>query len=324
MKRYIYYILLVFVLAACEREIPYTGEYQDPKLVMEVALEDGNTWIYGSVTCSDFFLDASYDKSDRWLTDVTLTVQRDGGQKKTYTQGNSAFKMQGYSFRVQLDEPLRAGEEVRVWASHPEFPTAEGADRVVTKPSVSCEECVWDSIRNECRIKLKFGEDLACDGIISVQGEFRYWKVPEGATGYESVSRWITSFDKCFAVLNNTYSTTYGFNSNHYDLFCRPEDVKGRVVEFVIPVDASSSYKVTKVMDATCYVTNYSDAAYRYRQSLLDYFGFRGTDDTDLGAMFADMFGIEETVQIYNNVENGFGIVYSEAVKQFTKVFNEQ
>ena len=112
-------------------------------------------------------------------------------------------------------------------------------------------------------------------------------------------------------------------NSNYYDLFCRPEDVKGRVVEFVIPVDASSSYKVTKVMDATCYVTNYSDAAYRYRQSLMDYFGVRGAEDMDLGSYFAAMFGVEETVQIYNNVESGLGVVYSKASKQFTKVFNE-
>lgn len=323
MKRAIYYILLVFVLAACEREIPYTGEYEDPKLVMEVGLEGGSNRIYGSVTQSVFFLDASYNKQDRWLTDVTLTVQRDGGEKRTYTQWDTACIMQNYSFSIRLDEPLHAGEEVRVWVSHPDFQTAEGADKVVTPPAVTCEECVWDSVRKECRIQLKFDEDLACDGILGIQGEFRFWIASETATGYEYTSHWITSFDRCFAVLGNSYSTNYGFNSEYYDLYCRPEDVKGRVVEIVLPAETAGSLKVKKVYEATVEITNYSDAAYRYRQSLMDYFGVRGAEDMDLGSYFAAMFGVEETVQIYNNVANGLGVVYSKASKQFTKVFNE-
>ena len=52
-----------------------------------------------------------------------------------------------------------------------------------------------------------------------------------------------------------------------------------------------------------------------YMKSMRAYMGYtdESYDDMDLGVIFGDLFGMEEPVPVYTNVENGFGLVASKS-----------
>ena len=323
MKRILSILLCLPLLMACEHEIRYTGEYEQHKLVLEVPLEEGAMAIDGAVTRTSFFLDYPSRESDRWLTDVTMSVQRGDGEVTTYT--DSTLHLYEEAFHIDLDEPLRVGERIRICASHPTYGSAEGEDVVVETPQFTCESCEWDAALKQCVVRLRFSESLDPNGIIGISGVFNYLAEAEGNQRVMTY-RLVTSTDNCFAPLNNAFSVDAGFNSK-YDLFCNAEDVRGRVVELAMPavmyVSAKPPYEVTAAEDITLWVTNYSKDAYLYRCSLYAYFGIRGEDDTSIGAFFADLIGLEETVQIYSNVKGGLGIVEAYSTQIYQKDFNE-
>ena len=58
MKRLLYILPLLFAaLVSCEREIPYNGEYEDPKLVIQTSLCAGEDNFICYVNRSYFFLE---------------------------------------------------------------------------------------------------------------------------------------------------------------------------------------------------------------------------------------------------------------------------
>lgn len=300
MKRYIRYILFALLpfFAACEHEIAYNGEYQDPKLVLDVTLHEGDTTISGSITHSEFFLNASYYPENRWLTGVTLSVQRDNGDVTSYT--DSGMRLQDQTFSIPLTTPLQVGEQVRIIASHPDYPTAEGRDTIVAKPQVTISKCVLDSVKSKCYITLCFGNNLSEESLLGISGELWY-RTKTDMMRYSTV---INSNDQRFAVLGNLFTTDNGF-STRYSLFCLASDMQGKEVELEMPI---SQHEIN-VSYLSMHITHYSTHAYQYRKSLYAYLGLNGVDEMDLGALISDMFGLEEAVQIYSNIENGIGIV---------------
>ena len=314
------------MLIACDREIPYNGEYQNPQLAIEAHLEEGSYEISGSLIHSTFFTNNVRDKRDRWLSgNVTFFVQRDNNEEISYRPKlDSGVIFQKYEFSIPLSEPLRVGEKVRVKASHQGYPSVEGSDVIVAKPQVMCIESVLDSANYLYHFILKFGENANIAGMIGISGVFNYWTRPEKANAHQSTS-FITSTDNCFAGTENAFSTEYGFNSRK-DLFCRIENIRNREVEIVMPLNKLTKVNYDLMEDITLKVTCYSEDSYRYRRSLLAYYGINGESDNtyEMDSFFGDVFGVEETVQVYSNVENGIGIVHSHSATIFQKIFIEE
>lgn len=319
MQRYIVYILfMATLLISCEREITYDGAYEAPKLVLQVSLHEGDSAIAGSITRSSFFLDQSNPR-DRWLTDgVSIRVERGDGTVTLFT--DTALHMKQGTFLLAQQKPLQAGEIIRIQASHPDYETVEGCDTVVYKPEVTCTACVWDSVAGEFRIRLQFGENARFHGVMGVQAQIIY---PSGyGFGYSYANASLQSSDPIFAVMGNTFSTEHGGFVSYYDLFFRADDAKSKEVALVMPLNLQYYPEEDKPVGMLLIVTSYSNTSYTYRESLYSYLGLRSSDGIDIGEVAAGALGVEETVQIYTNITNGFGIVeassqtvFKEAIK---------
>ena len=171
MKRTIYIVFLILVvLTSCERQITYNGVVTDPKLVIQAEMHAGAKEIVCSVSRSAFFLDQP--KSYVWIPSkgLILLVERENGEK--VTMDDNQLNGSNDRFFVRLATPLEAGERVYIQASHPDYPTAFGADTIVPMPEFTITECVWDSVRKSCRVRLRFGDNTDFHGIMGIKGLF--------------------------------------------------------------------------------------------------------------------------------------------------------
>ena len=77
MKRCLYLLLTIAVLTSCEQEIPYNGEYQDPKLVLQLReeLQEGQYYVGCLISRSAFFLDKLSSPAELRINDASVTMQ---------------------------------------------------------------------------------------------------------------------------------------------------------------------------------------------------------------------------------------------------------
>lgn len=322
MKRTIYlYILgLLTVMTACEKPIPYNGEYEDPKLVIQAQLSEGDSALSCTVSHSVFFLEYTpkmYDLS----YGLTLTVTRENGETISVPDTEVA-DLTKRDYNIPLATPLKAGEVIRIQASHPDYPTAVGKDTIMPKPDYTILSCVWDSLEGVCRVKLRINENTAVHGVMAIRGALDYqWIGENHNTGetkvYTGTAKFIQSKDNLFASLGNAFSTDYGYNSRE-EMYFKADEARNREVTVEFPLN--NGYTPVTM---TVQLMSLSSDAYLYRRSMFNYLGAYGISDIDLGAELSSMFGIEETVQLYSNIENGYGIVAGQSSNKQTINLNE-
>ena len=327
MKRAIYIVLAwMAVLTACEREIPYKGEYQDPKLVIQTELSEGGKTVDCIVTRSAFFLDRPTGGPIWYPSEgVVFTVERENGEK--ISMSDSVLTTNNHVFHVPLATPLQAGETVTVRASHPDYPEAYGSDGIVPMPEVEVVSCVWDSTYDRCRVRLKFGENAAFDGVMGVKAKMDYNMVIRRngtITNVPYYSSYIVSTDIAFMGMDNANSSEEGFNS-FSELFFKSTDVRNKEVEFFIQATYRSKppSQIAKPLEADISIISHSSDSYLYWRSIYKYFRASGNSDYDFSSMVSDMFGVEEVVQIYSNVHDGYGAVLGTSKKSITFTFKD-
>lgn len=320
MKRTIYiWLCLLTVMTACEREIPYKGEYQDPKLVIQSQMAANDSIIYCTISRSAFFLETG-KKAYELTEGVTLTVSRENGETISVPDTSIIDPSMRY-YWVPLATPLQAGEVVRLQASHPSYPTAFGQDTIVPMPDFTITSCVWDSIDVVCRVQIHISDNADIHGVMAVRGALTYsWTVDHYLTDesyvYSSTSKNIQSKDNIFASLGNAFSSEYGYNAKE-EMYIKADEARNRDITLEFPL--YSNYYTPKSMEIQLIAL--SEDAYLYRRALYNYFGAYGTTDMDLGSELSSMFGIEESVQLYTNIENGFGIVAGQSPNKQTYYF---
>ncbi len=128
MKRYIFALLTsaVLMLAACQEEIEFKGEEQDPQLVMYCLASAGEP-LTVSISNSLFFLD------DHRRSGFTAHVDTAAGSVKVYVNGSSAplravpeLSEQQDRFIYRTDYVPQAGDRINVTASFPGLGEATG------------------------------------------------------------------------------------------------------------------------------------------------------------------------------------------------------
>lgn len=319
MKRTIYIVFLILVvLTSCERQITYNGVVTDPKLVIQAEMHAGAKEIVCSVSRSAFFLDQP--KSYVWIPSkgLILLVERENGEK--VTMDDNQLNGSNDRFFVRLATPLEAGERVYIQASHPDYPTAFGADTIVPMPEFTITECVWDSVRKSCRVRLRFGDNTDFHGIMGIKGLFYYLEKRQGRSNYSTYySKRIVSMDNVFLGLGNSFSSEEGYNTSG-ELFCMADNARNKEVEVMLPATVQVAAKGVTLQPESVQITvlAHSTASYLYKKSLYSYFDATGVDEANVGEFFSDIIGTEENVQLYNNVENGYGIVAGVTTKTQT------
>jgi len=309
MKHWWKYLAMVFVLAACERTIDYDGEIAAPKLVLQAEVGEGDTIVRCYVSRSRFFLENRlYNQYDYVLADAVTQLQR--GDDAWQTMSYSA---QDHAFVLQLASPLKAGETLRLQASHPEYEIVSAQQTVVPKPYVQVIDVHYEKKANRFCAILILTEYPDSDVTLGLAVSCKYFlKTSRGSytTNTGATTTVLFSFDEIFAAADNIYSTAQGFNSR-YELFFKPGYPHAKVIDIYIPHSApSENTEITgaSISDLEISISAHSRDSYLYRTSMYSASGYVGDQDFDLGAEVGSMFGTEEDVQIYSNIEHGYGI----------------
>jgi hypothetical protein len=316
MKQIRIIFLLIPLLMACQREIEYNGEIEDPRLVLQTCYElsEDSTELLCSVTRSSFFL-SNDKKEDLRIAGAVVHVQvNDNVPVRHYDIIN------GYLYRVALPEPLKAGDQVRVSAERSGYSPVEGVDSVPAKPVCHITSCSMDEKMLNCIVRIQFEDNSSGNAFFGLRAKYDH-EVQNTKTGqvtlYHNNMQQIQTFDNIFATLGNAYSTDMGYNSRG-ELFFLPKDASGKEIELIFPLNMGSSNGnlkyIPKRLSIQCIA--HSTQSYRYWRSMYAYMSLNGESDADLGSMIGGMFDSEERVQIYNNVEGGFGIVSAASTRK--------
>lgn len=134
MKKHIFiaFTLLSMLLTACENEIEYRGEEQDPLLVLNCIAEAGSS-AYVRVSHSIFFLGKT-EQVDMSLKDAVVTIEvGDKTEKLTYDA-----EWDAYVGSIILNE----GDQVKVTATHHQYGTVTAEDVVPRRGKLSYTDTI--------------------------------------------------------------------------------------------------------------------------------------------------------------------------------------
>lgn len=333
MKRYIPYIILFAWLpfmVACEREIPYTGEYQDPKLVIEAQVCAGEDTLTCYITRSYFFLDQKPVKPEV-IEGVSLNIE---GTSGTYTIIRDSIV--GCAHHIRLSRPVLAGDTITVSATHPQFGTAYAREYLLPDYSPEVVSVVWerDSLTtNMLLVHLKMPDTYHSNKVITM-GSTLYITQTSIIPRYDTahiVQRmdtivnhrsWspLSSKDEIFADEGNRYSNHWEMYFGEPTLLFRAEKAKGKDVNFTLLISLrydwsgmDGAYSTYCIDSCKMTFMAASDTYDLYQASMKAYWNINEMEEKefDLGVLVSDMIGIEEPAAIYSNVENGYGIVMS-------------
>lgn len=330
MKRYIYILIGILTLAACEREIPYNGEYQDPKLVIQSCMCTGQDTITCFVNRSYFFLDNKPSKPVT-LNGVTLDLWTSSG-KATVLED----KVSDNIHKLVLSQPLRAGDTVRLSAMHPDFGTATAEEILMPAFVPEVKSCVVDTAGKQLYLTLEMPDYAFPQALVYINAYTYYTriKIYPVYNSDHTILRWDTilahpqttilwSKDNIFALEDNTRTEKgyTGTSGPKYPLLLRANYPLGKQIEFyetLIDNIGTRTYPnggthTVHLDSIVLHMEIHGETYQMYHKSMDAYTGTKKEQSTemDIGAELSEMIGVEESVAIYGNVQNGFGILTS-------------
>lgn len=338
MKRYLSYILFLLLplLVACEREIPYEGEYQDGKLVVQTLVCAGEDSLTCFITRSYFFLDKKPSKPEV-LDHLSITIH---GSSGPYTILKDSTV--GCYHHLRLSRPIQAGDTLQFMVSHPQFGTAEATEVLLPDfvPTVQSYEVVQTPTSTSTKhlVTLLLPDYVSKKTAVIVRARAHYTLESHNAirdknqpeqpivgwdtVTYRRVNIELSSLDSIFANMGNYYNTNNGeYRADILDpdkrLIMPSNYSLGKQVTFIMnmPHDITrEDYTANVTLDSLIFsFETKGDTYLLYRSSMQAYLGLTDEyfDDYDLGAEMSALIGIEEPASIYSNVENGYGILMS-------------
>lgn len=320
MKRILLYILSVlFICSSCERPIDYKGKITEPKLVLQAEAGAGDQTVKAYVSRSRFFLDETYDKKvDYTMPDAVTEFQRGDQEWQTMV-----WSTEEKAFVLSLGSPLKAGETLRLKSSHPDYETITAEQTTVPAPFCQLlyyngqnKVLYWNKSQHYVELTLILQnypyEEQMLGLSVNFQYDHQYLVGKRKETKLNQKSNTIASTDQLFATGGNTYINGQGFCSNK-ELFFAPGYQNAYLVDIRLYYDVP--YGLTEELNLLITELNISFKAhnkdsYWYWKSMLA--ARDGRDDEsgmlDVGAVITDLLGQEEAVQIYSNIQNGYGI----------------
>ena len=317
-------------MMACEREIPYIGEYQDPKLVVQAGVCAG----YNTLTCfigrSYFFLDRQ-PMTAEVLDSLNITLN---GTRGVYPIVKDSIA--GRLHFLTLSRPIEAGDTLQLTVDHPRFGTAHAQeivppDFIPTSIAYEEQELTTKTRMHVVTMRLP---DYPINTTVGIAGTL-YMTVTNiyqqldtlthtyyvwDTVIHPSTSTVLLSFDPIFANSSNQYSEEEGYRSNGsggalYFYSDYPSDRQLQVYMRSI-ADRTYSNGSSRTVRTDSLILEFgmaSDTYVLYYASMRAYMGYQDNKDAgmDIGTLFTDMIGTEEPISIYSNVENGFGILMS-------------
>lgn len=339
MKRLLYILPILFAaLVSCEREIPYNGEYEDPKLVIQTSLCAGTDNFTCYVDRSYFFLEQTNpNDKEETIENPTFDIQ---------SALNKSLKIvsrvqDGNKHTLYLSHPLQANDTVRLVVSHPTYGTATAKEVLMPAFEPTLKTSVWEPKKKQCRFVFDFPTQYERPDLVLYMKVFLHLTVRIvlieerndtilscDTIGYKTKVEGLASANKVFDTerntlneqsqmydgkvlyFNNAYLSSKGVEIYTDEILHAYDDtITGTAKDSTI-ITRYSTYMLDscvfyfEAQSPTKTIFNNSMAAYRGMND--DYY-----DEMDLGAILSDMIGMEEPVAVYSNVEGGYGIVSS-------------
>lgn len=330
MRRHLLYnILCLLLLTACEHEIPYNGEYQDAKLLVEAFTCAGEDSLVCCVGRTYFILD---DKPTvpEVLDGLDISLEGTSGVYKIVSDSTD-----GRQHYMKLSRPVQAGDELKLTVSHPHFGTACAKETVMpdfVPERVSYEVKTTTQGVDEHTVTLQL-PDYSPRTVIGLSGRLYVtqtnirpvYDTDYKQTGWDTiVSSYILdmldSRDPVFENMENGYIEETGYfptSQTDWLLLMRPDYPAGKQIEVCMRAPTNRYYptggSITYQVDSFLLEFEMKSEAYNLYQASMEKYlkAHRDYDgETNWGEMFSSM-GLEETVSVYNNVENGYGAFIS-------------
>ena len=326
------------LLTACEHEIPYNGEYQDGKLLVEAFTCAGEDSLVCCIGRTYFILD---DKPYKPEVLDGLDISLEGASGAYDIISDSTDGRQHY---IRLSRPVKAGEELRLTVTHPQFGTATAKEtpmpELVPESFTYERKTTTQGLDNHIVTVQLPGYPL--ETVIGLSGTLYMtrtvirpqYDAEHTQTGWDTIVTPIIytgplfSYDPVFANMTNGYWEGRGYYASSRNgglLLMRSDYPAGKQIELYMSSVSDSSFpsagvSTTSSVDSLLLGFEMNSEAYNlYQESMEQYlsahrnYGRDGEEEQgneNWMSMFSSM-GIEETVSVFNNVENGYGAFIS-------------
>lgn len=339
MKRLLYILPILFAaLVSCEREIPYNGEYEDPKLVIQTSLCAGTDNFTCYVDRSYFFLDQT-NPNDKEETIENPTFEIYSAQNKSLQIVSRV--QNGNKHTISLSHPLQANDTVRLIVSHPTYGTAVAEEILMPAFEPTLKTSVWEPENKQCRFVFDFPDKYERPDLVLYMKSILYLTVRTirveerndsilscDTTDHKTKIDWLISENKVFDTERNKlnehsqkYEGDVLYFNNEYLSEKSVEVLVGKILfsyeDTSLTILKDSTKKIgyyTYLLDSCVfYFEAQSPTKTIFNNSMATYRGLNDDyyDEMDLGAILSDLIGMEEPVAVYSNVEGGYGIVSS-------------
>ncbi|MBR4263144.1 MAG: DUF4249 family protein [Paludibacteraceae bacterium] len=332
MCRKIYIFLFALCLIACEREIPYNGEYQNAKMVIHAVVNSGEDSLTCYIGRSYFFLDTK-PRTPEVLDSLAITLNG--------TSGNYAIirdSVAGIEHHLRLARPIEAGDTLRLQVTHPTFGTATAQEALPPDFIPQVVETVWEKgpipPDNNYRIRLRLPDYPVADKEVQMTCITYTTHIIIGPRldSAHNIEKWDTivnpyeyygmlSKDELLAGYNQYIYAFEAYSGRSFIFYTGYPSGK----EFEVSINTRYPYDSWQGTEPYQYYATYtldscvmtfelkSNVYDLYYNSMVAYMGLNESTqrEFDLGQIFTEMLGQEEPMPVYCNIENGFGILAS-------------
>ncbi|WP_070137008.1 DUF4249 domain-containing protein [Crocinitomix algicola] len=272
-------LIATLVFFSCEKEIPFTAEEQDPRIVVNGIFTEDSTWK----------LQISESRSVLSNDDLPYIENADITLKKSNGEVLGDFIYLSYGNYI-LNTPLPVVNEMySLDVSAPGFPSVKAKSSVPTPLTEVIIDTAYSDYDYKMQIDLSFDDDGTTEDYYAVMISNGSYYEFEGDTalyenfGFYTIEPYVVNGDKEFDS-NEKYSNIFFFDDKIHN--GKKITFRGKT-DYMHPSYSEGFYKIT--------VIKYSEEVYKYLVTLDKHRSVSGN-------VFA------EPVQVFSNISDGFGI----------------
>ena len=323
MKKVLYIIIGLALLASCEKEIDFKGEQTEPKLVINSKVEPGQP-VSAAVGKSCFFLDEEMDRSmpsgamaqlyvnDNFISNMDLVIDSIEHLYYTYNGDSIGYKIEKH---FESDYRPQSGDIVKITASAPGFDDVEGSTSQLPKNTecsiLDYKILEWEGYyvedymnEGDSAFYAYFSMELTIEITDPNPGQTDFFMLHFiNGSRYDDMSNFVTcTAEYTDPVFGGSVSSSEILDALEFD--SSPENVftdvlfDGRSYQIKLPL--RMDYRRNSAGDPDLYrvpipIEHLSKEYYKYLNTCeqnIDYMQF-----------------FSEPIQTYTNVTNGYGIV---------------
>jgi hypothetical protein len=299
MKKLLFLLIVSLIYISCEKVIPFEGDVNIPKLVINSIFQSDSTFKVHVSSSRSVIDTASFQN----IEDAIVTIKDDNG---------STIEILNYvenGFYIGQNFP-QENQTYNLEVTHPNYPNVTSSDSLPSPIIINSIDSttIVDPINGDrLQITLDFEDPKSAQNyyLIETYSVNEYLVIKNSdTTDYEldTIKQLMILTDEVFQNGSSPFREQGLFN----DLLFNGQNKK---LELEIPYDNFSEIEVGyewsyKTLSVRVYLHNISKSYYYYRTSLELY-------QSASGNPFA------QPVQVYSNIENGFGVFAGSQISYF-------